>query len=826
MASVNRNEVRLNNEEKKQLCLALMHSESEAEVIKNLNSFGMWDQTEAWRWLGDEEFNYSSVGNQQSKPEQAIVEKLVNSIDAKLICQARLERHLPLENSSCQHEDTPKTVREAQERYFGKFIDHDNDISRSITVAATANGIPSKGFDRPCFTIADNGEGQTPTQMPNTILSLHKGNKDRIKFAQGKFNMGGTGVLEFCGLDSNLQLVISKRHPDLIFNSAKSSDRDWSFTIIRRETPIDGKISRFSYLAPSKCNKSPNQGNLIHFSSNNLPIFPEGNKAYARDSNWGTLIKLFEYDARKIKGPITLQGGLMYRARLLLPEPALPIRFYECRPFGTKKGSNDATMPGIIKTLKNDYHEKNRNNVEWFDKLEFVENGEKYSAELYLFKDQDAANQYKSDEGILFLYNGQCHASITKDFFRRKNVGLEYLRHSLLMFVDCSNIKQRTHEQLFMNSRDRLREGEIKSRLEDILQKELYNHSELKRIASERRRKTLSKDSNVSETMPQVIENLLTKNPTLANLLQQGSRIRNPHKPEFIGKGVVRFKGKRFPTKFYFKGKNPNITFHRDAYLGSNINLEFETDAENDYFKRDEEPGKLTVFKDEIELINYKKIPRLFDGIAKLILELPVNVGVGEDLNYTIEITDPSRPEPFICKLKINVKPAKPNSSGPNSGSPGGAGSGKGPTGSGNKLSTDTHLDFPEPHPVYEVDWDNHQPNFDRHTAIRINDHPDAKPEEERYDFFINMDNIYLQTYMKEKPKEASNLKLKYSVGMTLIALSILHQNLLIKKGNFKNLPSIETDVRDQVAITTSGIAPFLLPMIDDVSLLDSKDEE
>jgi|SRR6516164_1026093 hypothetical protein len=41
-----------------------------------------------------------------------------------------------------------------------------------------------------CFTVSDNGEGQTPDKMPYTLLSLDRSNKLRVPFVQGKFNMG------------------------------------------------------------------------------------------------------------------------------------------------------------------------------------------------------------------------------------------------------------------------------------------------------------------------------------------------------------------------------------------------------------------------------------------------------------------------------------------------------------------------------------------------------------------------------------------------------------------------------------------------------------
>ncbi|OIN92086.1 MAG: nucleotide pyrophosphohydrolase [Anaerolineae bacterium CG03_land_8_20_14_0_80_58_20] len=45
----------------------------------------------------------------------------------------------------------------------------------------------------------DNGEGQHPDDFPNTFLSLHRNNKTDIHFVQGKYNMGSTGAVVFCG---------------------------------------------------------------------------------------------------------------------------------------------------------------------------------------------------------------------------------------------------------------------------------------------------------------------------------------------------------------------------------------------------------------------------------------------------------------------------------------------------------------------------------------------------------------------------------------------------------------------------------------------------
>jgi hypothetical protein len=226
-----------------------MKADTEAEVIQLLTEAGYWDDALVWRYYGDYENNFNTIGNQQSRPDAALVEKLVNSEDARLMNECLVRAINPA------GPDAPQTVREAVAAFFeGKTTKSSSlaghianwsdtkrtDVARGITLAAT--GFPPRE-GKPCFTIADSGEGQAPKNMPDTLLSLNKSNKLRIPFVQGKFNMGGTGVLKFCG-KRNLQLVVSRRNPAILSaTSADTSDGQWSFTVVRREDPNDGRRS-------------------------------------------------------------------------------------------------------------------------------------------------------------------------------------------------------------------------------------------------------------------------------------------------------------------------------------------------------------------------------------------------------------------------------------------------------------------------------------------------------------------------------------------------------------------------------------------------------
>ncbi|MCO5052270.1 MAG: hypothetical protein M9920_08200 [Verrucomicrobiae bacterium] len=328
----------MNNNQKKELCLALMRADSEAEIVRILTEAGLWENRRVWRLYGDRENNFSTIGNQQNRPDAALVEKLVNSVDARLMHEC-LARGINAESKSA-----PQNIREAVARFFeegtpntsiygGQISAWDNEkrreVARGITLAAT--GMKVQDGD-PCITITDAGEGQTPRKFPDTFLSLEKSNKLRIPFVQGKFNMGGTGVLEFCG-KKNLQLILSRRSPRILDgNFDHPTDDEWGFTLVRREDPSGNRrSSSYTFLAPVGADERPQQGEVLTFASDSMPIFPDGADPYAREAESGSLIKLYEYSMPGHRSHILRKSGLLARLEVLIPEPALPIRLHECR---------------------------------------------------------------------------------------------------------------------------------------------------------------------------------------------------------------------------------------------------------------------------------------------------------------------------------------------------------------------------------------------------------------------------------------------------------------------------------------------------------------
>ena len=830
----------MNDAQTKDLCLALMHADTEDEVVRILSEAGFWDMQAYWRYYGDRETNFNSAGNQQAKPDAALIEKIINSVDARLMNECLVRGVDPAGNAS------PQSIREAVAAFFEEPAtaskphggqmkywspDKRTQIARGITLAATGSKPPGK----PCFSIADAGEGQTPEKFPDTLLSLDRSNKLRIPFVQGKFNMGGTGVLKFCGR-RNLQLIVSRRNPAILRGRVDHpSDDQWGFTVVRREDPGDGRRSSvYTYLAPLGVRESkalPGHGGVLRFSSDKMPIFPDGINPYAQEAEWGTLIKLYEYAATGFKSNILMRDGLLSRMDLLLPELALPIRLHECRDYSGHEGSFQTTLTGLGVRLEDD----RANNLEegFPSSCPLSAAGQEMTATIYAFK-KGRAETYRKHEGIIFTLNGQTHGHLTPDFFRRKNVGLSYLADSVLVVVDCSRFSGRAREDLFMNSRDRLSGGELRQELEDVLEDMLKQHQGLRALKERRRREETEERFADSKPLENILETLLKKSPTLASLFLPGARASNPFKPVKVQEEETPYQGNVSPSFFKFQGKEYGEVLHRETPQNMRSRIAFDTDAVNDYFSRSIDPGQFAIWREvngERRSVQNYVGPNLQNGTATLSVQLPEDCRPGDELRFVTTVTDGSRIEPFENRFIVTVRSAADVSGGASTRR-------KPPTKTpGTDRDSPGGITLPNIIKVYEADWDKQSPPFDKFTALRIKDagtedsNGSSDEQPTVYDFYVNMDNFYLRSEMKPAGTDPELLRNRFIYGIVLLGLAILQQEELDKKARRERNPAErdeedeeetpESNIEDRIAQFTRAVAPVLLPMVESLGGMD-----
>ena len=141
---------------------------------------------------------------------------MTNAVDARIVNECRLNGYDPeaLDGPTSPQRAVAKFIegRQGHELDVGGDVWNWTQTERSVQASKISVAVSNAGEGTVAtVSIADEGEGQTPSDFPNTLCSLNRSNKDRIPFAQGRFNMGGTGALRFCG-KHHLQLVVSRRN--------------------------------------------------------------------------------------------------------------------------------------------------------------------------------------------------------------------------------------------------------------------------------------------------------------------------------------------------------------------------------------------------------------------------------------------------------------------------------------------------------------------------------------------------------------------------------------------------------------------------------------
>lgn len=532
---------------------------------------------ENWEPIGDTESNFSIIENQQSNPIAALVEKVTNSIDALLMKQCILQNVNPKDS------DAPRDMDEALNRFFP---DNKNwDLTTFRRKQAEEIQILADGPTRESSVIIyDNGEGQHPSDFQKTFLSLMRGNKNEIQFVQGKYNMGGSGAIVFCG-KKGYQLIGSKRF---------DNTGEFGFTIIR-EHPLSQiemqtkKNTWYEYLTIN--------GQIPSFAIKELDL-----NLYGRKFKTGTIIKMYSYQMKGIYG---FAQELNQSLNEFLFKPVLPFLTVDKKERYPNNPVLEATVYGLQRRL-----EEEKNYVEdWFSEVYEDNLFGKMKVTCYVFKaKQDGKSvkdtkadiqrrYFKNNMSVLFSMNGQVQGHYTSEFISR--LGFNLLKHYVLISVDCTQMKYEFRKELFMASRDRLKQGAESDALRDYLRKKLAK-SKLDGI-NKYRKDAMGMESEDTTELIKSFANNLPKDSELFKLLQNTLKLeekkekperKEPHtKP---GKEPKPFNPQRFPSYFRLYNKKEDKIII-PVPVGGEKTLKFETDVEDHYFDRTEEPGDLQV---------------------------------------------------------------------------------------------------------------------------------------------------------------------------------------------------------------------------------------
>ena len=642
----------------------LYNSVNENDVEKVINAFPEIFKQENWHPYGENESFFGVIENQQASPIPALVEKITNSIDA-ILTKKCLEAGI-----NPTSEKAPHSMEEATQIFFPDHKKWDLTTFRKVQSESIQIIADGPRMDT-SLIIYDDGEGQKPEDFEKTFLSLLRGNKNEIKFVQGKYNMGGSGAVVFCG-KKRYHLIASKRY---------DGTGEFGFTLLRqhpfsREEEERKKNTWYEYFT----------------INNKIPSFPIDELELGlrnRKFNTGTILKLYSYELPSGSRSV-ISRDLNQSINEYLFEPALPLYTIDKKERYPDDRNLERDLYGLKRRLE---EEKGKYVEDYF--LESSDDKEigKLKITCYVFKtkmDGKTAKEsresigrefFKNNMSVLFAVNGQVHGHFTSEFITR-TLKMQLIKDYLLIHVDCTGLNYNFRKELFMASRDRLKNGEETAKLRELVAKVLLK-SKLNDIYK-RRRDTISfSGEDKNELLKSFTKNLPLKSDLL-KLLSKTFKLEETDKKQDKEKKkektekehVEEFKPKRFPT--YFKLGKDSATDKPliKIPLGSEKTLKFSSDVENEYFVRVEEPGDV-----KVGLLNNKKneseggdkpgepkrVEDLFyvhksnpqDGTIKIVLAPNKDVNIGETVEIKATLTNPGGDFDQIFLVKI-VDPEGP----------------------------------------------------------------------------------------------------------------------------------------------------------------------
>ena len=399
---------------------------------------------------------------------------------------------------------------------------------------------------------------------------------------------------------------------------------------------------------------------------------------------------------------------------------------------------------------------------------------------------------------------------MSSDFFRRKNVGLDYLKNDLIVIVDCSSIDGDLKNELFKTDKSTVKDTPQMRTLEEELENLLRDNPKLEELKNIRRKQKVEEKLGDEKPFEDLLSDVLKKNPALASLFNLGPRLSNPWLKDQQGNqdGSKDKKLQYFPTFFKFKKNiSDGEIYKRSGNINKRLRFDFETDAVDDYFTREIDHGEYSV---DIEIIksneNKTTSPEekvftqyLDNGHWMVSVKIPDDAEEGDKLKLNFNIKDiNSDGWSLISEVEIigptDTKTHKKNKKKQNQG----------------KNNFTTGFELPKVKWINQDEWEEY--SFDEYSALAIisagNKEVNGK-EVQTWDFFLNRDNFYLNNELKTNKKNLDEdiILNRYKLSIVFFALST------IEFYNKKKLSNVE----DEISRLTSGISSVLLDVIDSV---------
>ena len=769
----------------KNLGLRLLAADTEAEVQSIIDGDAAMCDDSNWHPLDGRDTNFNVVGNQSSNGGKAATELMTNMVDA-ILTRRCLE-----ENIDPKSEKAPRTMYRAVDKFIrqmsgGKIIREDmkwvRDYARENLVIGVTGG--RKRGIRPSYTFCDNGEGQNPQEFPRTFLSLTAKNKSEIPFVQGKYNMGSSGVLNFCG-QHWFKLIISRRY---------DKKAPWGWTLVRRNTPASGMpYAEYFTLGGKSEIQTIDSAAVFPFNTKDGKRFDE----FSLES--GTVIKLYEYNIGQSADFRVIRE--VFNENLV--ETILPFRLMSFREKqdaerGGRRaqGIDERPVCGMEFLLARSHAEDGDDGES--EKILPIATaripglGEITVTATVIKKDSEKVAWIKHSNDRFFHHvNGQVQFKQTRGFFSQ--CGLPVLQDRVVVFVDASRLDDAAHQNLWKGDRQSIIEHDTGARYKAEVKDIIKQSADLKalhhRIAMEEL-ETASKDSS-----RELVKKLLAQDKNLVALLSglvpdvpapapkprpQKPRDDLKYNPEYI-----RILSRQ--TEYSLSEKGIRV-------------ISCDTDAADDFFTRSDNRGYL-LLSDDSAADKFAVKHVLKNGELEVFI-MPVRgaVHAGETYSFAIGLNSEAMPQKIFSEnisLKITKHQPRPTPPPPPPKPPA-------------MVSLPPHELLTEDGRLIEgkktLKWEEAEPpNFNSEDGGYVKDLGDQGLK-----YFINYDNAWFKKYFRAQKSEAEATAVakKYILGMRILMLGSEYA----LRGASDKVKEVQDDFR---RLSAKGAAAAVLTVCD-----------
>lgn len=631
----------------------LLDAESESAVQSVIDDIPEMGVRKNWRPLDGRETNFNITSNGASDGGKALTELMTNMVDAVLM------KHALLNGIDPKGTKAPQTMHQAVDLLIkplrgGKLtnLDPNDPWLRQFAQANLVIGVTggkTKRTGLPCYTFVDNGEGQNPESFESTFLSLSSGNKKDIPFVQGKYNMGSSGVLGYCG-QKKFKLIVSRRC------DAKGP---WGFTLLRKRPGGGMPVAEYFVL--------PN-GKLPTFQEDALFPFRKGDgKRYdGVHLNTGTIIKLYDYQI----GSRFSSGFRGSREALNenLVETILPFRILDFRwPPDVKRGGDRASGIDtrgfcgmeflLLRSHREGDHDEDEDEAAGTGRIAVGSIKSQALGEIRIsairLKRELPGWLRVSINRVFHAVNGQVQFKQTRGYLST-TCGFPALKDRVVIIVDASDLTFDAHNEIWKGDREHVHDTIVGEHYKDEVTAAIKASQALKDLQNEIAQEELQQAAKSERD--DLFQKLVDSDRNLAALLTSRDPVitlpSTGGNGNGSGPGNGEFAGKYSPTRLKFEDKirarGVDVPVNRTRPVVA------RTDAENGYLQRPDNRGRLLIDQNIYERFGIRT--QLHNGRLTLYLD-PIEdaLKVGDTIVLKVGLQDDAMPQPVTDKVTVRI---------------------------------------------------------------------------------------------------------------------------------------------------------------------------